>query len=279
MNFIKKLPVFIALACLGIPAHSFAQYQFDCDPFFSYFKDIKRWEIYGGIALPSGNFSGVTSVQSPGYVGDTTMKRKLAGQTAFGGGIDVFAPFKRTGHISYWGVDAGIMVNDIFWHNLNQIYNNDGGYNNNSTLVNASTLQISIPLGISYKVGCDAIESKRLALCAAFGAGIIPQINMTSLEGVSQFNTQYGYGVTPYAKMDLGFFAGFCWKVRFMYTVGKVNLFDANAAIPKLTDGPFGISSTGSFMISLVINPFAVGWHETNWWNTYDTYNQHDRLN
>ena len=286
MNFIKKLPVFLAFVLLGLPTFSFAQYHYDTQPFFSYFKDLKRWDFAGGIVLPTGTFNGVTSVQTPGYVGDTTMKRKLSGQTGFGGSISVFAPFKGTGHISYWGMDVTIMVNDILWHGLNQIYNNEGSYTNNSVPLSASTLQASIPLGISYKVGCDAIESKRLALCAAFGAGIIPQMNMTNLESINQFSTQYGWGVTPYAKIDLGFFAGICWKVRFMYTYGKVNLFDANAPIPgstpsapRLTDGPFGFSSTSDFMVSLVIMPFAAGWRETNWWNTYDTYNQHDRLN
>src|ERR1700735_3484731 len=113
MNFIKKLPVFLAFAFLGIPAASFAQYHYDTEPFFSYFKDLKRWDFAGGVVLPTGNFSGVTSVQSPGYVGDTTMKRKLTSQTGLGGSISVFAPFKGTGHISYWGMDVGVMVNEL----------------------------------------------------------------------------------------------------------------------------------------------------------------------
>jgi len=288
MKFIKKLPVFLAFAFLGIPNHSFAQYHYDTEPFFSYFKDLKRWDFAGGVVLPTGTFNGVSQVQRPGFIGDTTAKRKLTGQTGLGGSISVFAPFKGTGHISYWGMDVGVMVNELLWHNLNQIYSPDNNSYSNGTNVSISavTMQLAIPLGISYKVGCDAIESKRLPLCASFGAGIIPQVNYTNLESISQFNAQYGWGVTPYAKVDLGFFAGICWKLRFMYTYGKINLFDANAAIPgstpsspKLTDGPFGFSSTSSFMVSLVIMPFAAGWHETNWWNTYDTYNQHDRLN
>ena len=290
MNFIKKLPVFLAFVCLGMPTYSFAQYHFDCDPFFSYFKDLKRWDLSMGVVATPGQFGGVTQVNHGNYIGDTTMNRSMMA-IGFGGAIGVFAPFKGTGHISYWGMDVQIMVNEFVWQNLNQIYNNDGGYTNNSTPLSASTIQLAIPLGISYKVGCDAILSKRLPLCASFGAGIIPQVNYTNLINPTGYNTTgmfsdgYGWGITPYAKMDLGFFAGICWKLRFMYTYGKINLFDANHAIPnvaslnKLTDGPFSIASNSNIMVSLVIMPFATRWPETAWWNTYDTYNQHDRFN
>lgn len=282
MDFIKKLPVLFALAFLGIPNCSFAQYHYDCDPFFSYFKDPKRWDFSMGVVATFGQFDGVTQLNSSNptsFRGDTTMKRNMMAQMGFGGAIGVFAPFKGTGHISYWGMDVQIMVNEYIWQNLNQTYGTDGSFKNNPVPLSANTLQLAIPLGVSYKIGCDAILTKRLPLCAAFGLGIIPQLNYTNLESINQFNAGYGFGVTPYAKMDLGFFAGICWKVRFMYTYGKVNLFDANAAVPKLTDGPFSIASTSNIMVSLVIMPFAGGWAETGWWNTYDTYNKHDRFN
>lgn len=280
MNFIKKLPVILALALLGLPTYSFAQYHYDCDPFFSYFKDPKRWEISMGVVLPAGQFDGVTHVATGGnYRGDTTMKRNINAQMGYGMALGLFAPFKGTGHISFWGMDVQLMVNEYIWQNLNQTYGTDNSLHNAAVSVNALTTQISLPLGVSYKVGCDAILSKRLALCAAFGAGIMPQLNYTYLEGIGGFNDGYGLGVTPYAKIDLGFFAGWCWKLRFMYSYGHVNLYDANHAIPTLTDGPFTFASTSNFMVSLVIMPFAGQWQETAWWNTYDTYNQHDRFN
>jgi hypothetical protein len=281
MNFIKKLPVFLALAFLGIPTFSFAQYHYDCDPFFSYFKDPKRWDLSMGIVAPFGQFGGsVGQYASNNYFrGDTTIKRNMMAQLGVSGAIGVFAPFKGTGHISYWGMDVQIMVSEYIWQNLNQTIGTDGTYTNNPKPVSALTLQMATPIGVSYKVGCDAILSKRLPLCAAFGAGIIPQLNYTNLESINQFNAGYGWSVLPYAKMDLGFFAGICWKLRFMYSYGKVNLFDANAQVPGLTQGPFSIASTSNLMVSLVIMPFSFQWPETGWWNTYDTYNKHDRFN
>ena len=286
MNFVKKLVVIIALGALAMPISGYAQYHFDCDPFFSYFKDSKRWEIGFGVVAPFGEFNGVTRVNtnsgSPVFLGDTTMKRKMMAQPGFGASIGLFAPFKGTGHISYWGMDASLMVNEFIWQNLNQTYSPDGSFHDNTIKsVNALTIQIGMPLGVSYKVGCDAILSRRLALCAAFGAGIIPQVNYTNIEGVSGFNDGYGWSVTPYVKMDLGFMAGWCWKFRFMYTYGHINLFDADHAITanNLTDGPFNIATTSNLYVSLIINPFTSRWPETGWWNTHDTYNQHDRFN
>ncbi len=291
MNFIKKLTVFLALAFLGIPNCSFAQYQFPINPFFSYFKDAQRYDLSFGVIAPFGQFDGVTQVNHGNYIGDTTMKRPLMA-TGFGASLGVFAPFKATGHISYWGADVAIMVHEFTWTNLNQSYTTDNTFVNNSVPLSALTLQVAAPLGISYKVGCDAIKTKRLHLCASFGAGIIPQLNYTNLQSpntnynvTGMFSDGYGWSVLPYAKVDLGFFAGLCWKLRFMYSYGKINLFDANHAIPsvyaanKITDGPFSIASNQNIMVSLVIMPFSFKWQETDWYNTYDTYNQHDRLN
>jgi hypothetical protein len=171
------------------------------------------------------------------------------------------------------------MGNMLTWTNLNQTLTSSGTYVDQPKSLDATTLQIALPIGIDYKVGNDAILTKRLPLGVAFGAGIFPQLTMTTLPDVTNFTSQYGYGITPYAKFDVSVFTGFCWKLRFMYTMGKINLLDVNHRIPGVTDGPFDISSRGQFMASLIIMPFSVKWSEYAWYNTYDTYNQHDRFN
>ena len=283
MNFIKKPLVFLAFATLMMPSHSFAQYQFNLDPFGSYFGDLKRYEIGFSTVMPTGNITGVTQVNTPTpyyYRGDTTnLKKPLTGQ-AFGLTIGLSAPFKRTGHISCWAMDVQLMLNYYSWSKLNQTYGIDGSFTDAQFPLSATSYQIALPLGVEYKVGCDAaVLTKRLALCATFGAGVIPQVYMSNLTTVTTFDNQFNFGVTPYAKIEGGFFLGWCIKVRLMYTYGHINLFNANTAIPTMTDGPIGFSSQSNFIASLVLMPFSGKWAETKWYNTYDTYNQHDRLN
>jgi hypothetical protein len=171
------------------------------------------------------------------------------------------------------------MANYFTWSDLNQIYHDNGTFTKNATPLNATTQQVAIPLGILYKIGTDAILSKRLDLGASVGGGLIPQVNLTSLEGVTTVNPGYGWGLTPYLKGEFAAYTGFCWKVRFMYTFGNVNLITVPDRIDNVTDGYFNLKLKSAFMASLVIMPFSRGWHETDWWNTFDTYNQFDRFN
>jgi len=286
MNFIKKPLVFLAFALFLMPSHSFAQYQFNLDPFGSYFKNLKRYELGFTADLPTGNINGVTRVTAP-FIGDTTnLKRTLTGM-GFGMSIGVTAPFKRTGHISCWAMDVQLLLHYYTWSNLNQVYGIDGSFTNAAEPLSATSYEAALPLGIQYMVGNDAaVLTKRLPFCASFGIGVIPQMYMTNLNEVSTYDNQFAFGVTPYAKIEGGVFLGWCIKLRLMYTYGQVNLFDANNAIPSkigstvpMTDGPFGFSTTSHFMASLILMPFSGKWAETKWYNTYDTYNQHDRLN
>ena len=128
-------------------------------------------------------------------------------------------------------------------------------------------------------MGCDAIESKRLFYGASVGAGFIPQMSMTTLANVPDQKTGYGFNCAPYLKAEFAENVFLCTKFRFMYTMGDVTLLEVNHAIPGKTDGPFKITSQANVYLSWIIMPFSFKWRETAWWNTNDTYNQHDRLN
>ena len=293
MNFNKKPLVFLALAFLLMPAYSFAQFQLNnTTPFLHALTDLKRYELGFTYIMPAGEFNGVTRVTRPDphFIGDTTMKRKLTGLTGYGMSIGVSAPFKRTGHISCWAMDVQLLLNYYTWMNLNPTRSDlDGSFTDPvaGDEVNAVSYQVALPLGVEYKIGCDAaVLSKRLKLCATFGGGVIPQMWMTNLTNVSTYDNQFSFGLTPYAKVEAGFFAGWCMKLRLMYTYGHINLFDANKSIPSVTgnqypatDGPFGFASTSNFMVSLILMPFSGKWPETQWYNTYDTYQPYEKLN
>ncbi len=284
MNVFKKSVLFIAFASLVMPAGVFGQYQFPMHPFLSYFGDLQRYEIAFNVNMPSGSFEGVQRVTTDGtyggyYLGDTTIKRDLSSM-GFGGSIGLSLPFKATGHISCWAMAIQLGVNMHTWTNLNSTYKFDGTLvSPTDNALTASTMQVHLPIGIDWKVGNDAIKSQRLALGASMGLGVIPQLNMTSASTGQNIRSNYGFGCTPYAKVEGNFRLGWVFKLRAMYSMGDISLLRVNKRIDGYTDGPFSIISTSNLTFSLVIMPFSGSWRETDWWNTWDTYNEHDRFN
>jgi hypothetical protein len=280
MNFLKKPIILIASALLVLPASAFSQYIFEVEPFFNYFKDPKRYELAGTMIMPQGTFIGGVRVKNGGsFVGDSNIKRSATG-TGIGGSIGLSIPIKAVGHISCFAVGWQLMGNMYTWTDLNKTMEiKDGTFSPNTPTLGASTLQIAMPIGLDYKAGNDAILTKRLIFGTSLGAGFIPQMNMTKLVGPSGFDTKTSFGCTPYVKAEGGVFIGMCVKVRVMYTMGDITLIDVNRMIPTYNDGPFKLNSNSNLMLSLILMPFSVGWKETDWWNTHDTYNQHDRLN
>ena len=79
MNFIKKPILFLAIVLLGMPGTGRAQYLFQLDPFFSYFRDLNRYEIGGGGIMSLGQFSGVVPFSSIGAgLGDTNVNHTFS---------------------------------------------------------------------------------------------------------------------------------------------------------------------------------------------------------
>ncbi|MCD6010650.1 MAG: hypothetical protein K0Q79_512 [Flavipsychrobacter sp.] len=282
MNVFRKFIIVSALALIVVPQVGFGQYQFPMKPFLSYFKDIQRYELSFNYTMNNGFFEGVTQATSTAYntgayYGDTNVNRAIS-TTGYGGSIGLSLPFKATGHISCWAATMQLGVNMYTWNNLNSTYINGEIVDPSGDILTASTMNIHLPIGIDWKVGNDAIKSQRLALGASFGAGVIPQVTMTSLSSGTP-NSGTNFGFTPFAKVEFGWRWGWVFKLRGMYSMGQYNLLYINREIPGVSDGPFRISSTSNITVSLVIMPFSGGWRETDWWNTFDTYNKHDRFN
>lgn len=282
MTFCKKPLLLIVFALVVLPSVSFGQYNFDMQlkPFFSYFRDLKRYELSFNYVMPFSQFAGVSQVTNGSYVGDTTITRNIVGATGFGGSIGLTLPFKATGHISCWAASIHLMGNTLSFPDLNSTYGPDGSLNKPNPSLIANTMQIALPVGVEWQVGNHAINTKRLIFGTAMGAGLMPQVNMTNLAGdVKNVKTGMGFGCTPFVKVEGDVFMGWCVKIRAMYTMGDITYLEVNHALPGNTDGPFKVVSNGNLILSLVLMPFSGAWKETDWWNTHDTYNQHDRFN
>ena len=281
MKLFKGLKISFMLLLLAGPFISTAQYKFQIDPFFSYFRDLSRYEIGGTYLMASGAFNGVSTVYGYNryYVGDTTIKRSINANPGFGGDIGIAVPFAATGHISLFAVSIHAMVTQYSYNDINKTYTVDNSFVKNNVSLNSSTMQISLPIGLDWKVGCDAIGSKRLLFGADFGAGVQPNFNMTSLTPTGGIPTYYNFGFIPYAKVEGSFFMGMDIKVRAMYSMGNVQLMDSKVAVAGYNDGPFRITNASNLMLSVLIQPFSSRWKESAWYNDYDSYNWNEHLN
>lgn len=280
MNFTRRACLITAFALAFLPELSFGQYEHTVAPFWSNLRNPRRYEIGGGITNLSGKFTGVVTILGAGgeFRGDSTASRKMSG-SGNGGFIGLNLPFKATGHISCWAVAVQLGVNSYKWADMNQTMSSGGGYSAASKPLSASTMQVVLPIGIDYKIGNDAILTKRLPFGVSLGAGLIPQIMTTTLPEISGFKSQWGYSCLPYAKFDLSMFTGFCWKIRVTYSMGNINLLDVNHKLDGFNDGPITLSSSSQLTAGIVIMPFSGGWREWAWYNTHDTYNLHDKFN
>ncbi len=282
MKLFKSLKIWIVAVLLCSPLFSLAQYKFEIKPFFSYFRDIRRWEIAANYITTHGTFNGVIPMYGVNnlYLGDTTLKRGIMASPGFGGSIGVTVPFAATGHISVWAFTIHAMVNQYKWTDLNVAKNIDNTAKIPTSRLNASSLQLGIPVGIDYKIGCDAIATKRLKFCAAFGGGFLPHLTFTSLDSaINSIPPEANIGFNPYVKAEVGIFVGWCVKVRAMYTMGNVELMNSGAAVNPYTDGPFKLTANGHAIFSLILMPFSHRFGESSWYNDYDSYNWNEKLN
>ena len=280
MNLFKKTVVCAVFALMVLPKTGFSQYLHTVKPFFSYFGDLKQYDLGFTYVMPFAKFEGVVPAYDGfgKYRGDTTAKRSTPGM-GIGGSIGLSVPFKATGHISCWAFGIHVMGHLYTWKDLNKSFAPDGSYKVVTPSLNATTIQIAVPMGIEYKAGNEVIQSRRLAFGTTIGVGVMPNFNLTTLANVDSVKSHGAFGFNPYFKFELGFLLGIDMKIRVMYTMGDVTLIDVNRAPDYKINGPFKVTSNANLMVSLVLMPFSGGWHERKWYNTYDTYNKHDRLN
>ncbi|PQJ10931.1 hypothetical protein CJD36_013250 [Flavipsychrobacter stenotrophus] len=285
MKLFKSLKICFTVVLLSSPLFSLAQYKFPIRSFSSYLKDASRWEIGGTGVLGWGTFNGTTRITGYNnqFIADSTLKRGVKSNFGFGAVVGIAVPIAATGHISVWALSMNAMVNMTSWSALNQTKSLDGAYTTPSpNEVKASTLQIALPVGIDWKIGADAINSKRLYFGMALGGGVMPHVNVTTLDPSAADGatiTQQSIGFNPYVKAEASMFPGMLIKVRVLYTMGNVELMNTKRDIPGYNDGPFKLTNNSNLMFSLIFQPFSVRWNERSWHNTYDTYNWNEHLN
>ncbi len=132
------------------------------------------------------------------------------------------------------------------------------------------TVQMALPVGLDFKFGCDALGTKSRRFCTTLGFGVYPSYAMTSLD----FNVDVdpNISVAPYAKFEVGIFAGICMKLRTIYSYGNFNYMEVNST-EKNELGEMSSKTTltgkSNLTVSLLFMPFSWKWSRAEWWNTF----------
>lgn len=119
----------------------------------------------------------------------------------------------------------------------------------------------SIPISLDYKTGAEAISDRYLRSSFAFGAGIAPRFIAYGLLG-----GQATPSISPFLKMEAGYFIGLGFKIRMLYFVGKHTWDKGYLMQPVVSNAPIGsdtyynLSTNGEFMVSLIVMPYSRAW-------------------
>lgn len=221
-----------------------------------------RLDIYGGLTMGSGNVSSTSRYIDPAnpniISGDSRSQsfnyRSLS--VGFNGYIPLIYLRSRT--------CLGLNIATYFNNNSIEIHNPGFPGISSDVLKNAF---VSIPFGVDYIYGGEASLNKGDKITLRAGLGVMPFIN------VSQFDSKYAkgsnLGILPYAKAEMGFFAGIEWKIKTQVVLGSRTMYESKSGDFDLQDAPnyasFKASVQPSYSVGIAIMPFSMGWEGGGW--------------
>lgn len=178
--------------------------------------------------------------------------------------LDAYFPVSRFSTRSCFAISAGInYVNAVLTHD--------------TVFVGPTVLQkdletafISVPIGLDFKTGGDAVQSKAYKTMFTAGVGILPTyIQSTGFESEGSKSIDQETKILSYLKVEAGFFAGIAFKLRGMAYFGNLVLADRQETIIKegTQDQILGYRRTTSsgpmgYTISLIVMPGSAGWRK-----------------
>ncbi|OSZ78069.1 hypothetical protein CAP35_07335 [Chitinophagaceae bacterium IBVUCB1] len=176
--------------------------------------------------------------------------------------LDAYFPVARFSKRSCFAISAGVSY-------INAMLTHDTVFVGPTVLQkDLETAFISVPIGIDFKMGGDAVQSKEYKTMFTAGVGILPTyIQSTGFESEGSKSIDQETKILSYLKVEAGFFAGIAFKLRGMAYFGNLILADRQETIIKegTQDQILGYRRTTSsgpmgYTISLIIMPGSAGW-------------------
>ena len=225
-----------------------------------------RLDIYGGLTMGSGNITSTSRYIDPAnpniISGDS--RSQDFNYRSLSVGFSSYIPLTHLNSRACLGLSIATFYNN------NSIEIHNPGFSSGSTTITSDVLKnafVSIPIGVDYIYGGEASMNKGDKITLRGGLGVMPFIN------VSQFDSKYAkgsnLGILPYAKAELGFFAGIEWKIKTQVILGSRTLYESKAGDYDLQDAQsyssFKASLQPAYSVGIAIMPFSMGWEGGGW--------------
>ncbi|MBS1771657.1 MAG: hypothetical protein JST82_02265 [Bacteroidetes bacterium] len=232
-------------------------------------KGLSRFEIGYNYVMTSADYQG-NFLSTKADFTDTTITRTGNVKTSFAYGVTMgtYFPVKR-GRNGCLAIDLDFNYNFMLWKGIGDgLYGTTVGWD-----FSGVTIQAGLPVGLEYKFGCDGTYDRSKRMCFSLGAGVYPSYSLTSFEdgaGV-QFNA------SPYAKAELGIFAGICMKLRVTAAMTNVDYISQTNGFGGMYDkylSNFTLKGKPTIMCGLIFMPFSWMWGHDGWWNTAEKSNR-----
>lgn len=194
---------------------------------------------------------------------DTSIIETVTTKGGFGATLGTHIPISKFGDATALALTIDGMYNLLVWdmEPVNDVYNtNTAGYNKQYTITGGS-VQLSVPIGLDLKFGCEAALEKSKGACFSFGAGAMPTAALTAY----QDNAGAIIRMQPYLKAEFGLMAGICVKVRAIYAMGKFDYINAKNDLGDVDTYGSSLTSRSTMTLSLLLMPFSYSWDKVKY--------------
>lgn len=201
---------------------------------------------------------------------DTTMSKDVRTKGGFGITLGHFFPVAKMGEKSSLNISIDFLYNMMVWDaemvDVSGYDYSTGSYSYNTTyVISAATVHWGLPIGVDFKTGGEATLDRSSKLSMTLGTGIYPSLNLTVFETNAGAKTK----IQPYLKAEVGVFAGINWKVRALYSFGKleyIDYSDVESGSSYAYESSASLVSKSTLTLSLLVMPGSFKWGKNEWW-------------
>lgn len=202
---------------------------------------------------------------------DTTFSRNVKSKGGFGITLGHYFPISKLSDKSSLNIGVDFLYNFLVWDaemvNMEDYDYTTGEYNNygSNYVISAATVHWGLPVGIDYKYGGEATLNRSNRMSLTLGTGFYPSMNLT----VFETNAGAKFKLQPYLKAEVGIFAGINFKVRALYSFGKLDYISYSETDNGDTysyESSASLISKSCLTLSIMVMPGSFKWGKEAWW-------------
>jgi hypothetical protein len=264
---IHKLKTYLLVALFIVPLASFAQPRLP--------KGLQRYQVGYSFPMTKATYKvhnyyfNEALVTGPQL--DTTFSTEIKTVGGFGVTVGTHFPVVKLGEKSILAITLDYMYNFMLWDGKTRSFSGFDDSLNTFTYdydfpINGVTGHMALPIGVDFKYGGEATLDRSNRFSMAFGTGLYPSFNAT----VFDFDAGAVFKMQPFLKGEVGIHAGITFKVRALYTFGKINYINWSSdpiyGIGFTQENGASLTSKSQLTLSLILMPFSWAWDKGAWW-------------